>query len=102
MSKSKGNVVDPDTMLEKFGADALRLYVMFVAPPENQVEWTDTGLEGSFRFLARVWRLVVHWARSARRCRNDVRHARVQPARVRFADACERAVRRKTQTRFAA
>ena len=61
MSKSKGNVVDPDSMLEKFGADALRLYVMFVAPPEKEVEWTDSGLEGSFRFLARVWRLVDHW-----------------------------------------
>ena len=61
MSKSKGNVVDPDTMLQKFGADALRLYVMFVAPPEKEVEWTDAGLEGSFRFLARVWRLVDHW-----------------------------------------
>jgi leucyl-tRNA synthetase len=61
MSKSKGNVVDPDAMLEKFGADALRLYVMFVAPPEKEVEWTDAGLEGSFRFLARVWRLVDHW-----------------------------------------
>jgi leucyl-tRNA synthetase len=61
MSKSKGNVVDPDSMLQKFGADALRLYVMFVAPPEKEVEWTDTGLEGSWRFLARVWRLVDHW-----------------------------------------
>src|SRR5216110_2169707 len=54
MSKSRGNVVDPDTMLEKFGADALRLYVMFVAPPENQVEWTDSGLRGISAFLARV------------------------------------------------
>ncbi len=62
MSKSKGNVVDPDSMLQKFGADALRLYVMFVAPPEKEVEWTDAGLEGSFRFLARVWRLVDHWS----------------------------------------
>jgi leucyl-tRNA synthetase len=61
MSKSKGNVVDPDTMLEKFGADALRLYVMFVAPPENQVEWTDSGLRGISAFLARVWRLVDQW-----------------------------------------
>jgi leucyl-tRNA synthetase len=48
-------------MLQKYGADALRLYVMFVAPPEKEVEWTDAGLEGSFRFLARVWRLVDHW-----------------------------------------
>ena len=61
MSKSKGNVVDPDTMIQKYGSDALRLYVMFVAPPENEVEWTDAGLEGSFRFLARLWRLVDHW-----------------------------------------
>jgi leucyl-tRNA synthetase len=58
MSKSKGNVVDPDDMIAKYGADALRLYVMFVAPPEKEVEWTDTGLEGAFRFLARVWRMA--------------------------------------------
>jgi leucyl-tRNA synthetase len=58
MSKSKGNVVDPDDMIQKFGADALRLYVVFVAPPEKEVEWTDSGLEGSFRFLGRVWRIV--------------------------------------------
>jgi leucyl-tRNA synthetase len=62
MSKSKGNVVDPDDMLQKFGADALRLYVMFVAPPEKEVEWSDAGLEGSARFLMRVWRLVDRWA----------------------------------------
>jgi leucyl-tRNA synthetase len=58
MSKSKGNVVDPDDMIQKYGADALRLYVMFVAPPEKEIEWTDAGLEGSWRFLARVWRIV--------------------------------------------
>jgi leucyl-tRNA synthetase len=58
MSKSVGNVVDPDEMVQKYGADALRLYVTFVAPPEKEIEWTDAGLEGSFRFLARVWRLV--------------------------------------------
>jgi leucyl-tRNA synthetase len=62
MSKSKGNVVDPDDMIAKYGADALRLYVMSVAPPEKEVEWSDEGLGGSFRFLARVWRLIDHWA----------------------------------------
>jgi leucyl-tRNA synthetase len=62
MSKSKGNVVDPDAMVAKYGADALRLYMSFVAPPEKELEWSDAGLEGSFRFLLRVWRLVDHWA----------------------------------------
>jgi leucyl-tRNA synthetase len=61
MSKSRGNVVDPDEMVQKYGADALRLYMMFVAPPDKELEWSDSGLEGSFRFLARVWRLVDHW-----------------------------------------
>jgi len=62
MSKSKGNVVDPDEMTAVFGADALRLYEMFVAPPEKEIEWTDSGLEGSARFLGRVWRLVMPFA----------------------------------------
>jgi len=66
MSKSKGNVVDPDEMLQQVGADALRLYVMFVAPPEKEVEWSDSGLEGSWRFLARVWRIVDQWTDRAR------------------------------------
>ena len=65
MSKSKGNVVDPDDMLATYGADTLRLYEMFVAPPEREIEWTDAGLEGSYRFLGRVWRLVSAWCETA-------------------------------------
>jgi len=90
MSKSKGNVVDPDTMLQKFGADALRLYVMFVAPPEKEVEWSDAGLEGSYRFLARVWRLLEHWRGAVARGTGDALAAWGS------LDASERAMRRKT------
>ena len=90
MSKSKGNVVDPDAMLQKFGADALRLYVMFVAPPEKEVEWSDSGLEGSFRFLARVWRLLDHWRAIVGGDGID------SPDSCDSLNAAERAVRRKT------
>ena len=58
MSKSKGNVVDPDYLIEKFGADATRLFILFASPPERDLEWSDQGVEGSFRFLNRVWRLI--------------------------------------------
>jgi len=89
MSKSKGNVVDPDDMIQKFGADALRLYVMFVAPPEKEIEWTDAGLEGSWRFLARVWRLVDQL------CEMIGGAGIPGPSEVELDDS-ERALRRKT------
>jgi leucyl-tRNA synthetase len=59
MSKSKGNVVDPDYLIEKYGADTTRLCCLFASPPEKDLEWSDKGVEGSYRFLQRVWRLVV-------------------------------------------
>lgn len=58
MSKSKGNVVDPDEMVEKYGADVLRLFMLFAAPPEPDLEWSDEGIEGANRFINRVWRIV--------------------------------------------
>ena len=56
MSKSKGNVVDPDLMIERFGADTTRLFSLFAAPPERDLEWSDAGIEGCHRFLGRLWR----------------------------------------------
>ncbi|MFQ5560190.1 MAG: class I tRNA ligase family protein, partial [Nitrospinota bacterium] len=54
MSKSKGNTVDPDDIVEKFGADTVRLFILFAAPPERDLEWSDQGVEGAFRFINRV------------------------------------------------
>jgi leucyl-tRNA synthetase len=58
MSKSKGNTVDPEALINKYGADTVRLFVMFAAPPEHTLEWSDTAVEGSFRFINKLWRLV--------------------------------------------
>jgi leucyl-tRNA synthetase len=58
MSKSKGNTVAPDDVVARYGADTLRLYILFAAPPELAMEWSETGIEGPHRFLLRVWRLV--------------------------------------------
>jgi leucyl-tRNA synthetase len=59
MSKSKGNVVDPDEMVERFGADTTRLFSLFAAPPERDLEWSESGVEGCSRFLSRVWRTFL-------------------------------------------
>ncbi len=58
MSKSKGNVVSPDEIIKKYGADTARLFILFAAPPEKDLEWSDDGVEGAFRFINRVWRLI--------------------------------------------
>jgi len=56
MSKSKGNTVDPQSLIDEYGADTVRLFIMFAAPPEQSLEWSDSGVEGAFRFLKRLWK----------------------------------------------
>jgi len=58
MSKSKGNVVDPDEIIKKYGADTVRLFMLFASPPQKDLDWSDKGVEGSYRFLNRVWRFM--------------------------------------------
>ena len=58
MSKSLGNTVDPEEMIKNYGADTVRLFMMFTAPPEQSLEWSDTAIEGSYRFLRKVWNLT--------------------------------------------
>lgn len=61
MSKSLGNVVSPEEIINKYGADTARLFILFAAPPERELDWSDAGVEGSYRFLNRVYRLVYEF-----------------------------------------
>jgi len=61
MSKSKGNVGDPDFLIERYGADTARLFALFAAPPEKDLDWSDQGVEGAYRFLTRLWRFVSQY-----------------------------------------
>jgi leucyl-tRNA synthetase len=98
MSKSLGNGVDPDEMIEAFGADATRLFVLFAAPVENELRWLESGIEGAVRFLRRVWNMVYRFAG----------YAGVSPASskehaggVRTDSEAARALRRKTHQTIA-
>ena len=84
MSKSKKNTIDPDEMLSIYGADTLRLFMLFAAPPEKDLEWSETGAEGASRFLARVWRIVYKW------------HEKLNAAAEGEMSDAARALRRKT------
>ncbi|QBS36945.1 MULTISPECIES: leucine--tRNA ligase [Thermaerobacter] len=76
MSKSKGNVVSPEDILEEYGADATRLFILFAAPPERDLEWSEHGIEGAARFVQRVWRLVAGCADAIRSAAGQVAAAR--------------------------
>ena len=71
MSKSKGNVISPDDMVGRYGADATRMYALFAAPPDRDLDWQEDGVAGVSRFLGRVWRLVVKYAAVARAARDQ-------------------------------
>lgn len=86
MSKSKGNIVDPDEMVERYGADTCRLYTLFAAPPEKDMEWSESSVEGQHRFLGRVYRFVT---------RNAGRHGETASA---GADSDRQALRKLHQT----
>ena len=73
MSKSLGNVVSPETIIKKYGADTARLFILFAAPPERELDWSDEGVEGSFRFLNRVYRLVYELAEATKNVNDDIK-----------------------------
>jgi len=97
MSKSLGNGVDPDEMIEAFGADATRLFVLFAAPVENELRWSESGIEGAVRFLRRVWTMVYRYAglRPAAAVGDGSSEEQAGGLRTEFSDAA-RALRRKT------
>src|SRR6267378_1797062 len=92
MSKSLGNGVDPDEMIKAYGADATRMFVLFAAPVENELRWSESGIEGAVRFLRRAWGMVYRWRETF-----DTRRATPisKPSLEEFSDAA-RALRRKT------
>ena len=65
MSKSKGNIVSPEDIIARYGADTARLFILFASPPERDLEWSEQGVEGSFRFLSRLWRIVDYYTQHA-------------------------------------
>ena len=90
MSKSKGNTVDPQELIDRYGADTVRLFSMFAAPPEQSLEWSDAGVDGSHRFLKRLWRLV-----------QEADSGLTQSLEVATLDKAQKALRRKTHETIA-
>lgn len=80
MSKSKGNVVDPEALVKQYGADTARLFSLFAAPPEKDLDWSEEGVEGSYRFLQRVWRLVDKYADKLTKTKEKAIPEQLQPA----------------------
>ena len=79
MSKSKGNTVDPQALIEQYGADTVRLFSMFAAPPEQSLEWSDSGVEGAFRFLRKLWQFAYQHQEMIHVINQDLQCQQTQP-----------------------
>jgi leucyl-tRNA synthetase len=104
MSKSLGNGIDPDEMIEAYGADATRLFVLFAAPVENELRWSESGIEGAVRFLRRVWVIVHRWRDGYARFQRADDEGQVRQAgglRTKESSDAARALRRKTHQTIA-
>ena len=84
MSKSLGNVVSPEDILDRFGADTARLFILFAAPPEKELDWSDRGVEGSFRFISRVWRLVYEFVSQKKLLFDDIKIKNAYDAQLNY------------------
>jgi leucyl-tRNA synthetase len=96
MSKSKGNVVDPDYLIQRFGADTARLFCLFAAPPEKDLDWSDKGVEGSFRFLQRLWRIVMERADELSKAMPTITTSSQNKETVRFLHVVHKTIKKVT------
>jgi leucyl-tRNA synthetase len=97
MSKSKGNGVDPDEMVEIYGADAARLFVLFAAPVENELVWHESGIEGAVRFLQRVWRFVWKWRSKMDNGQQTMENGEFSPAARKLRQKTHQSIKRIDQ-----
>ena len=98
MSKSKGNIVSPEVIIGKYGADTARLFILFAAPPERDLEWSDQGVEGCYRFLNRVWRLVAQYEPLIKGIQKKSSAAKGQTSQWESLDAVGKELRRHTHS----